>query len=241
MNRMSHLIGMLRSPRWTLAAAIARPRSANLAALILLICSVCSSAFLMTRVGRLAALDQRVRQLESVGAVVNEPLYSAVRSWQRYRVVVSAATILVGWPLAWVGLAALIRAIFGPAGWTAGSGTPSPLTGPPTFNQVFTVLVHASSVLALRAVVALPINYARESIGGATSLAMIVPGLGDGTFAARLLGAIDFFVLWWVALVAIGLGMLYQRRSLPIARWLFGMYAAGAAALAVTQALRGGI
>ena len=111
----------------------------------------------------------------------------------------------------------------------------------PTFAQVFTVLVHASSVFALRAVVATPINYLRESLGGATSLAMIVPGLGDATFAARLFGAIDIFVLWWVALAAIGLGMLYGARPMPIARWLFGAYATGAAALALTQALRGGV
>jgi hypothetical protein len=80
----------------------------------------------------------------------------------------------------------------------------------------------------------------RESFGGATSLGMIVPGLGDATFTARLFGAIDIFALWWVALAAIGLGMLYQTRPMAIARWLFGAYATGAAALALTQALRGG-
>jgi hypothetical protein len=86
-----------------------------------------------------------------------------------------------------------------------------------------------------------PINYARESLGGATSLGVIVPGLGDATFAARLFGSIDIFALWWVALVAIGLGMLYRRRAASIARWLLGAYATGAAALALTQALRGGV
>jgi biotin carboxyl carrier protein len=45
---------------------------------------------------------------------------------------------------------------------------------------------------------------------------VIVPGLGDATFAARLFGAVDVR-LWWVVLVAIGLGML-RRRSV-IARW----------------------
>jgi hypothetical protein len=58
---------------------------------------------------------------------------------------------------------------------------------------------------------------------------------------ARLLGAIDIFVLWWMVLVALGLSILYQARTLSIARWLFGAYAGGAAALALTQALRGGL
>jgi hypothetical protein len=42
-------------------------------------------------------------------------------------------------------------------------------------------------------------------------------------------------------LVALGLGMLYRTRALPVARWLFGAYATGAAALALVQVLRGGI
>ena len=85
------------------------------------------------------------------------------------------------------------------------------------------------------------VNYARESLGGATSLSVVMPSFSESTFPARLLGAIDIFVLWWVVLVAMGLSILYQTRTLPIARWLFGAYAAGAVALALTQALRGGI
>jgi len=106
---------------------------------------------------------------------------------------------------------------------------------------VLTVIVHASAIFAVRAIVALPINYARESLGGATSLSMVMPAFGESTFPARLLGAIDIFIVWWVVLVALGLSILYHTRTLPIARWLFGAYAGGAAALALTQALRGGI
>ena len=42
-------------------------------------------------------------------------------------------------------------------------------------------------------------------------------------------------------LVALGVSILYQTRALPIARWLFGAYAGGAAVIALTQALRGGV
>jgi hypothetical protein len=229
MNTLSRLVGMLRSPRRTLAAVIVRPRSVDLALLIVLVSAACSTGFLLTRVGRLAAMDQEIRQLESVGTVVTDQVYGEWRAWQRYRPMVSAAAIVAGWPLLWAAGAALILAI----GKRAAPDV--------TFPQVLTVLVHASSVFAVRAVVAAPINYLRESLGGATSLGMIVPGLGDATFAARLFGAIDLFMLWWVALAAIGLGMLYHTRATSIARWLLGAYATGAAALALTQALRGGV
>jgi hypothetical protein len=221
---------MLGSPRATLAAAIARPRSFDLAVLIVLLSTAGSVGFLVTRVGRLAALDQQVRELESVGTVVTDQLYSALRSWERYRPWISGIGIVVGWPVMWLGLAAVIRAIGRRAA-----------RHPVSFAQVLTVIVHASSVFALRAVIAAPLNYARETLGGGTSLAVMLGGLGDVTFAARLLGAIDVFVLWWVLLLAVGLGMLYQTRAVSIARWFLGAYATGAAALALTQALRGGV
>jgi hypothetical protein len=235
MNALLRLIGMIRSPRQTLAAGIARPRPLDLAVLILLISAACSVLFLMTRVGRLAALDQQVRQLESMGTVVTDRVYAELRSWEPYRPLISATSIVVGWPLMWAAGTAVILAVRKRA-----AVRQKPDTTDVTFAQVFTVLVYASSVFALRALVALPINFMRESLGGATSVGVMVPGLGDATFAARLFGAIDIFALWWVALVAVGLGMLYRTRAFSVARWLLGAYATGAAALALTQALRGG-
>src|SRR5262245_60984020 len=108
---MRRLIGVVRSPRRALAAAISQPRSLDLAALIVLISAACSVGFLETHVGRLAALDQQVRQLESLGTVVDDRLYAQVRQWQQYRPVLSALGILVGWPLGWALTAVLIRAI----------------------------------------------------------------------------------------------------------------------------------
>ena len=230
------LIGMLRSPRSTLAAVIARPRSFDLAILIVAMSTACSVSFLLTRVGQLAAIDQQVRQLESLGVVITDQRYAELRNWERYRPLLSVLGIVVGWPLMGAAAASVIRAV----GKRVQLQRP-PGPAMPTFAQAFTVLVHASSVLALHAVIALPLNYVRESLGGATSLATFLPGLGDATFVARLFGAIDVFVVWWVLLVAVGLGMLYRTRALSIARWLFGAYAAGAAALALTEALRGGV
>jgi hypothetical protein len=243
-SAVHRLIGMVRSPRATLSAAIARPRSFDLAVLIVTVSTVCSVSFLMTGVGRLAALDQLVRQLESLGTVVDDQLYARLRDWERYRPVLSALGIIVGWPVLWIGGAALIKAI-GAVG-VAAAGSIEAIGNRPgraqaTFAQVLTVLVHASSVLVLGAIVALPIDYLRESLGGATSLATMLPGVGNGSFAGRLFGAIDVFVLWWAVLAALGLGMLYQTRTMTIARWLLGAYATGAAALALTQSLRGGV
>jgi hypothetical protein len=221
---------MVRSPRATLADALRNPRTLDLAVLIVVISAACSAGFLFTRVGQLAALDQQVHQLESFGAVVSDETYADLRKLVPYRPILSAAVITIGWPLFWLLSARIVQW----AGTRAGRGEAS-------FGQVLTVLVHASAIFAVRSIVAAPINYARESLGGATSLRMVMPAFSESTFAARLLGAVDIFVLWWVVLVALGLSMLYRTRTLPIARWLFGAYAGGAAAVALMQALRGGI
>jgi hypothetical protein len=223
---------MVRSPRATLTHAILHPRSLDLAILIVVISAACSVGFLLTRVGQLAALDQQVRQLESFGAVVDDRTYAELRRLVPYRPAMSAVAILAGWPALWLVVAGILQMV----GNRFAEGVPRP-----TFAQVLTIVVHASAILAVRALVAAPVNYARESLGGATSLSMVMPSFGESTFPARLLGAVDVFVLWWVVLVAMGMSILYRTRTLPIARWLFGAYAAGAMALALTQALRGGL
>ena len=219
---------MIRSPRATLASAIAAPRPLTVGACIIVIAAACSAGFLMTRVGRLAALDQQVRQLESFGAVITDERYEELRTLLPYRPAISAAIIVIGWPCGWLLLAAVLRKLAAPRRRVP-------------FAQVLTVVVYTSSVFALRAIIATPINFARESLGGATSLSLVMPAFAESSFPARLVGAVDLFVVWWVVLLAMGLGMLYKSRALPIARWLFGAYAGGAAALALTQTLRGGI
>ena len=231
------LVGMIRSPRATLLRAVDRPRSLDLAMLIVVVAATFSVGFLLTRVGRLAALDQAVRQLESLGATITDRRYAELRHLQVYRPLISAVTIIVGWPMMWMFAAFIFRAI----GDRFHARVPGAGERRVTFAQSLTVVVHASSVLAVRAVVAAPVNYARESLGGSTSLGVLLPVFGETTFAARLFGAVDLFLVWWVVLIAMGLSILYRTRTLPIARWLLGAYAAGAAALALTQALRGGV
>ncbi len=199
----------------------------------------------MTRVGQLAALDQQVRQLESFGVAITDDTYEQLRDLVPYRPVASAAFIVIGWPILWL-LTARVLQWFGNRSRRctlrlARTQERAARTSQATFAQVLTVVVHASAIFAVRALIAAPVNYARESLGGATSLGSVMPAFGDSTFPARLLGAVDLFVVWWLVLVALGLSILYQTRTLPIARWLFGAYAGGAAALALTQALRGGV
>jgi len=57
-----------------------------------------------------------------------------------------------------------------------------------------------------------------------TNLAVFLPFLDDASFAARFLGTIDLFWSWWIISLSIGLGVLYKRRTGPIATALMSVY-----------------
>ena len=46
------------------------------------------------------------------------------------------------------------------------------------------------------------------------------------SFLALLLGSIDLIFIWWMLSLAIGLGVLYRRRTGPIAITMFAVYVA---------------
>ena len=75
---------------------------------------------------------------------------------------------------------------------------------------------------------------------GVTHLGVFLPFLDEASFAARLLGSIDLFVIWWLISLAIGVGVLYRRRTGPIATSLIGVYITiGIVVAAVKTALSG--
>ena len=58
------------------------------------------------------------------------------------------------------------------------------------------------------------------------SLAVFLPFLDDTSFLARMLGSIDLIFIWWMLSLSIGLGVLYRKRTGPIAITLLAVYVA---------------
>ena len=50
------------------------------------------------------------------------------------------------------------------------------------------------------------------------------PFLDDGSFPARFLGSIDLIYIWWMVSLSIGLGVVYRRRTAPIATTVIAIY-----------------
>jgi hypothetical protein len=85
-----------------------------------------------------------------------------------------------------------------------------------------------------------PLAYARESMASTTNLAIFLPFLDESSFVARFLGSIDLIFIWWMISLAIGLGVLYRKRTGPIAITLLSVYAAIGLIIAAVKSISTG-
>jgi hypothetical protein len=225
-NVLTRLVGVIFSPRATFERIVARPTW--VAALLLtagLIAAV-SFAFLSTEVGQTALLDQQVRQTESWGIQVSAEQYQQMEHRLPIMRYVVAGSQLVGALVVTVALAGILFGIFN-----------SLLGGNARYKQVVAVVTFSGAISLLHQLFLAPLNYARASMSSATNLGVFVPFLDDTNIIARFLGAIDLFIIWWLVVLAIGVAVLYRRKTAPIFWSLMGVYVV--IALVIAVAMRG--
>jgi len=220
----TRVFGVLTSPRATYADVAAHPRWLGVLIVVLATTIASSSWLLSTEVGQRAVIDQQLQTLEGFGRTVSDAQYQQMERMAPYSVYVAAAGQIIFLPLVTLTIAGIAIAIFNGA-----------LGADASFRQVFAVVSFSSVVTGLRALFSTPLNYARESLSSPTTLAAVLPFFEDNTFAARLLGAIDLFLIWWIVSLAIGLGVLYKRRTAPIATAFLLVYGAIAVTIAAVR------
>ena len=226
---LPRLIGVIRCPRTTFRAVALSPRWVGLVVVLAVVTAASQALLFRTEVGQVALVDQWERTALAFGQPVDDARYADFQAFSGNGPLYGVATSLVGGPVLTLALAAVIALVFRPRGNRAVS-----------FSQVLAVVAHASVILAIRQIVSVPVSYAREATGGATSLGLWFPALDAASFAGRFAGALDVFVLWWVVLLAIGVGILYGRQARSLAAAFVGVYAGVALLLAVTMTALGG-
>lgn len=227
---MSRAIGIITSPRETFETIVAAPRVGGALALVALVGAVAIGTFLSTEVGREAWLDQQVSTAEAwSGRPMSDEVYAQQERFSRYAGIMGAVQMIVSIPLMALIMGGLVYAIFNAL-----------MGGSATFKQVMAVVAHSQIISALAFLVTTPINYAKGAMTGATNLAVLFPMLDESSFVARLLGMLDLFALWWLFVLAIGLGVLYKRKTSSVATVLFGIYAVIALGVAAFLSSRGG-
>lgn len=206
-------LGVIFSPSETYTDVAAHPRVLGMMTLVLLISISASVAFLMTDVGKDALFDQQLDTMESMGFRVTDQMYDALERRLPYAPITSAGFMLVSFPIVLAAVAGIITGVFSLA-----------MGGAATYKQVYAVVTHSAILLALQQVFVNPLNYARELMSSPTTLAAFFPFLDEMTFMARLLGGIDLFLIWAFINLAIGVGVLYKRKTAPIAIGMLALY-----------------
>ena len=210
----ARVIGVLFAPRATYAAVAAHPRWLGVFLTVLLVMGSAVAVLLSTDVGRNAVVDQQISQSESFGRHLTEADIDRIEKFAPYSVYIAPVFQLLflgGGGLLVAGVAfAVFNAILG---------------GDASFKQVYAIVCHSAVVLAALSLFTTPLAYARESLSSATNLGVFLPFLDESSFAARLLGSLDLVFIWWILSLAIGLGVLYRKRTGPIATTMFAVYA----------------
>ena len=222
---VTRLIGVIFSPRDAYTAVASRPRALGAMIVAAVLIAGIQGVFFSTEVGKEAYVTQALSTLKAFGANVTDQTVQAIEAQAPMAAVRQTISVALFMPLMAAILAGLLLAVF-----TAVLG------GGATFKQVFAVVAHSMIISALAQAFSFPIMYFQGEMMSPTRLAVFFPMLPEQGFLTYLLSALDLFYFWWLFNMAIGVAVLYKRRTGPVASLLLGIYAVIAVIIAAVRA-----
>jgi hypothetical protein len=208
----ARMIGVLLSPKETFAAIAARPRWLGVMAITLVITGACQYVILSSPAMQDAMFEQATRNPNMSDAQVA----AAERVIERLPIFLPIGTVLLGAAFT-AAIAGILMLIFSTL-----------MGGSAQFKQVYSIVAHSGVVSTLQGLVSAGLILMGAMPSGTSApganLAIFVPMLEETSFVTRFLGAIDLILVWWIFTLAIGLGVLYKRRTGGIATTLLALY-----------------
>jgi hypothetical protein len=220
----ARLFGVIVSPSETFRSVVAHPRWLGAVLAVALVVGAAQFAFLSTKVGQEATFDQQIKTMENFGMKITPEVSAKMEEGLPNARYWTLGGILVMSPVITAAFAGICYVVF--TALMGGSGT---------FKQAMAVVAHAGAISMLGQLFTIPLNYARETVSSATNLSVFLPFLDEGSVLARFAGMIDIFIIWWLVVLAIGLAVLYRRRTGPVFASLAGVYVVIAAVVAIVM------
>jgi hypothetical protein len=213
LSLLERLTGAIFSPKPTFESVSAHPVWMDVLAVTLVITAAVWFAFMSTQAGQLAYVDQALQQQEAFGQTITPEVERNINnSAPVMRWVYPIATIVIG-PLILAIIAGVLYGVFAAI-----------LGGGATYKQTLAVAAHAGVVSTLGFVGTMALNFTRGTMNSATNLGVFVQMLPEDSFLVRFLGTIDLVWVWYLVVLAIGLGVLYRRKTSTIAIGLLSVY-----------------
>jgi hypothetical protein len=217
---LARAIGVITSPAATFAHVVRDPRPTAIVLVVSLVIAVAATIPQLTERGRQAALKTQVDTIEwATGKAIPDDAYAQLEANSRNSVApyFSGVGAFVFMPIVTLFFAALFWGLFNAL-----------LGGTATFKQVLGVVAQSTVIMALGAAISVPIQLMQTtfSLAGPFNLGALVPMLDPDSFVKKLLSATSAITIWQTIVVAIGLGVLYKRKSTGIAIGLLVAYGA---------------
>lgn len=214
----ARFIGIITSPKATFEAVVRNPRWVGMLMLICVLSGANQFALTSTERSRQAMLEMQVKQMEKMGVTVTDEMYTRMQTQQTSPIarVFALVGVFIFFPLFLIFLpAAIFYAVFNAI-----------MGGTAQFSQIVAVLTHSWVVLTIAGFLTTGMALASGTVQtSVANLGVLLPMLTEGSFAANLAGSIDLFRVWFVIVLAMGLGVLYKRKTANIAMGLFTVYA----------------
>lgn len=210
----ARFFGIITAPKDTFQSVARWPKWVGMMLLTTVITATFAALPMTTDAGKEAALRNQVEGMESFGMTVSDQQYEGMRRQMAFAPYTTAGFLLIVGPIIAVVFATILFAVFNIA-----------LGGEASFKQMFAVYIHAGVIMTLQQIFTGPLNYFRGAVSSATNLAALLPMIDSKSFVGRVLAMTDLFLIWYVLVLAIGLAVLYKRKTLPIAITLYAIYA----------------
>jgi hypothetical protein len=221
MSLPQRFVGILLSPKATFTSVVSYPKWFGMLAVTTLLVTVFLGGFFFSEVGRQALLDKMAETTPAQQMAQIAPNIGIIAA-------VQAGFILVFGPIFAFVIAGILMGVFTVTGGTA------------AYKQVLAVVAHAGAVSSVGSMITAISNYLRQTLTSATTLSVFMPNLEEKSFLGGFLGTVDLLLVWWLFVLAIGLSVLYRRRTQPIFIGLLTVYLLIACAVGAYRAVSGG-
>lgn len=92
------------------------------------------------------------------------------------------------------------------------------------FKHTLSILTHAQLISILGIGVTIVMTLSMEQVGATLNLGVLVPFLEEDNIIYIILKGIEVFTGWWLCLLSIGFGILYDMPTMRAAKIFFGMW-----------------